>query len=152
MKAPFFNGAWHEAWDIANWTTDLGTTSHAWCSGPTALLPQKVLGLEPISAGWKLFSVRPEWCGLSWAKGDVNTPYGKIAVAWNRDSQGKLQLSFNVPVGCKALVEMQVSSSKDYTINGVPAQTCPGIGSFKAEKGKLLFDASPGKYRFQTVD
>jgi len=77
-KQDDFNGAWQE-----NWTTH-GSTSHAWCSGPTALLPEKVLGVEPILPGWKQFKVQPHLLDLEWAEGTVPTIAGDINVKVKR--------------------------------------------------------------------
>lgn len=106
MRSPLFNGAWFEAWNIADWKTDLGSTSHAWCSGPTALLPQKVLGVEPLEPGWRAFSVRPEPGDLEWAKGTVPSPYGAIRVEWKRLKGGAFQLDLNVPRGTSAEIAL----------------------------------------------
>ena len=54
MNRNDFNGAWFE-----NWIPKLGRSkSHAWCAGPTALLPEKVLGIEPILPGWEKFKIK----------------------------------------------------------------------------------------------
>ncbi|MDP2338769.1 MAG: family 78 glycoside hydrolase catalytic domain [Bacteroidota bacterium] len=147
MKAPFFNGAWHEAWDIANWTTDLGTTSHAWCSGPTALLPQKVLGVEPVSSGWKTFSVRPNPCDLKWAKGVVPSPFGDIVVEWKLDDNGVFKLYVLVPENTSAEISVQGTDPRKVKINDLPAGSCPGIKIAGIENGRIVFIAKPGAYQ-----
>jgi hypothetical protein len=144
MKAPYFNGAWHEAWDIANWTTDLGSTSHAWCSGPTALLPQKVLGIETTGAGWQTFSVKPNFCDLKWAKGIIPSPYGSITVEWKREINGSVNLYIKVPENTTAEISLPGTDPGKIMINGKKA----GINqSASVKDGKLAFKVSGGEYR-----
>ncbi|MEI6676951.1 MAG: alpha-L-rhamnosidase C-terminal domain-containing protein, partial [Mariniphaga sp.] len=147
MKSPFFNGAWHEAWDIEHWATDLGTTSHAWCSGPTALLPEKVLGLEPVTAGWQTFSVRPNPCDLKWAKGVVSSPFGPIVVEWKVKKDGVFKLYVVVPENTKAEIALPGSNPAKVKINDLPAVSCSGIKSGGIINGRAVFIASPGEYQ-----
>ncbi len=70
-----FNGAWFEGWN-----SEWGSTSHSWCAGPTALLPEKVLGVEPLLPGWEKFSIKPDLCDLKWAEGVIPTAAGDITV------------------------------------------------------------------------
>ena len=152
MKSRFFNGAWHEAWDIEHWTTDLGSTSHAWCSGPTALLPQKVLGIEPVAAGWQTFSVHPEFCDLKWARGGVTTPFGWIGVEWKKVTTTSFRFILNVPDNTNAEITLPSGELDKIKINGISAGSCPGVSTIHVTKGKILFKAAPGEYSIQSVD
>jgi hypothetical protein len=105
MKLASFNGGWQEGWNVEEWTDDIGSTSHAWCSGPTALLPQKVLGVEPAEPGWKVFRIEPHPGDLEWAKGTVASPAGSIQVSWTQ-KDGVFELSAEVPAGTKALITL----------------------------------------------
>jgi len=150
MKSPFFNGAWHECWDIANFKTDLMTTSHAWCSGPTALLPQKVLGVEPVSAGWQTFCVRPNSCDLKWAKGIVSSPFGPICVEWNTETKGVFKIFVTVPEGSNAEISVPGNDSKKVRINGLSVSANSGINIEKTENGRINFSAKSGEYHIET--
>jgi len=145
MRSPLFNGSWHEAWDIANWPGEVATSSHAWCSGPTALLPQKVLGVEPVADGWKTFSVKPNPCDLKWAKGIVPTAYGNIAVNWRKDEKGNFSLYVLVPEKTKAEIAIPATGPVKISING------KSLSSFKTEPGRVIFKASPGEYEIQSI-
>jgi hypothetical protein len=144
MKSPHFNGAWHEAWGIAGWTTDQGSTSHAWCSGPTALLPQKVLGVEPTGAGWQTFSVKPNFCDLRWAKGVVPSPFGPITVEWKHEINGTVNLYLKVPEYTTAEISLPGSDQGKIIINGKKAGINRGAS---VKDGKLIFKATGGEYR-----
>jgi alpha-L-rhamnosidase len=133
MKSSLFNGGWHENWDIANVPDDIMTTSHAWCSGPTALLPQKVLGVEPVSAGWKTFSVKPHPCDLKWAKGIVPTSFGSISVDWKVNEKGIFSMYVLVPENTAAEITVPSTDPQKVTVNGKP------INKFRNENGGNYF-------------
>ncbi len=152
MRSRLFNGAWHEAWDIEHFKTDLLSTSHAWCSGPTALLPQKVLGVEPASAGWRTFTVRPEPCDLEWARGIVPSPLGPIDIEWEHGKSGDFRLWVRVPQGSSAELFVPGTDPTRLTINSKPIDKCPGItaapDSAEGRKsGRIVLRAASGNYR-----
>ena len=152
LKAPFFNGAWHEAWDIVTWSSDLGTTSHAWCSGPTALLPQKVLGVEPISEGWKTFSVRPNPCDLKWAKGVVPSPFGSIVVEWKHEDNGAFKLYVRIPDNTSAEISVPGTELSKITINNQSISSNSAIKTAVVKDGRVVFKATPGEYQVLSLN
>lgn len=62
-------------------------------------LYRRVAGIEALEGGYKRFAIKPlPGGGLTYAKGEVMTPYGKIKSAWEiRD--GKFILDAEIPVG-----------------------------------------------------
>ncbi len=67
-------------------------------------LYRRVLGLEVSEGGWKEFCFSPLLGGnLSWAKGQVDTPYGLIEAGWEI-SGGKIKLKVKVPVSARCKV------------------------------------------------
>ncbi|MDP4282767.1 MAG: alpha-L-rhamnosidase C-terminal domain-containing protein, partial [Bacteroidota bacterium] len=145
MKLPLFNGGWHEAWDIGKWPNEIASTSHAWSSGPTALLPQKVLGVEPVSGGWKQFSVKPNPCDLKWAKGTVPTPFGAIRVEWNIDDKGAFDLYVKVPENTSAEIIVPGDNPEKIKVNGKHVYT------FTYQNGRISFQAGPGEYKIVAI-
>jgi alpha-L-rhamnosidase len=81
------------------WNT--GDLSHGWCSTPLVQMSERVLGVAPMSPGFKTINVRPQVCDLTWAKGIVPTPLGNVSVDW-RIADGKLMLDVTVPPGATA--------------------------------------------------
>ncbi|WP_203582407.1 alpha-L-rhamnosidase-related protein [Microbacterium hibisci] len=59
---------------------------HAWSAGPAAVLPQLVLGLAPLTDGWREFTVDPELGDLPWAGAVVPVPHGDIVVLADSES------------------------------------------------------------------
>lgn len=143
-KLDSFNGAWHEGWNLP-W----GSTSHAWSSGPTALLPQKVLGLEPTGYGWKTFVVRPLTGDLKWAKGTVATVAGDITAAWTKSAGTHFTLKLNVPEETLARVYLPTTDLKTVKING---KTLAEKTEIKAspESGKwVVLEIRSGTYQME---
>jgi len=143
MKLASFNGGWQEGWNVEEWTDDIGSTSHAWCSGPTALLSQKVLGVEPVSPGWKEFSIAPHPGDLKWAKGIIPSPVGNIPVSWTR-SEKIFELSAEVPPGTKAIIQIP---GKTILINGKKIAEFRGIEVLDGDTGRVKFRIGEGKYQ-----
>ncbi len=137
IKLKSFNGGWQEGWNVEEWTGDIGSTSHAWCSGPTALLPQKVLGAEPLAPGWKEFMISPNPGDLKWAKGLIPSPAGNIPVSWTIDGQ-KLQLNVEVPAGCRALISLP---AKNLRVNGQAVEGKSDDQGIWVSEGKYVVTA-----------
>ena len=129
-----FNGSWHEQW------TPGGSTSHAWCSGPTALLPRQILGIAPLLPGWKQFTVAPNLLSLDWAQAVVPTIAGDIRVKAAKtplpDGPTALSLDLTVPQNTVAQVHIPLTPAGRWILyaNGRP------IGG---EGWTLLTDSRP---------
>ena len=55
---------------------------HAWSSGPAALIPSELLGIRPISDGWKVFKIDPQVpLSMQPLKATIPTQYGDINVS-----------------------------------------------------------------------
>jgi alpha-L-rhamnosidase len=134
--------------------------AHGWASGPTSALSKYVLGVRPIQPGYKTWSIEPQPGDLSWAEGRVPTPYGPIAVAWQKTSQG-FRLEIDVPAGTNGTVGVPTSSSTDaVTDNGRPVQkdekmtaaASESEGSSGARPGyAYLADLGPGVHVIQVT-
>jgi alpha-L-rhamnosidase len=91
---------------------DRGDLSHAWQCTPTYQLSARVLGISPLSPGYKHIQIKPLTCDLTWAKGSVPTPLGDVKVRWER-SGGKFVLEATVPRGAIATINLPDGSSRD---------------------------------------
>ncbi|RAH58466.1 putative alpha-L-rhamnosidase C [Aspergillus piperis CBS 112811] len=77
---------------------------HAWSAGPTADLSRYVLGIQPVTPGFREWRVAPQTLGLDWARGEYPTPHGNIRVDWSFDGSGRFNIVVNAPVGTKGTV------------------------------------------------
>lgn len=69
-------------------------------------LYRRVLGIEATSGGYKTFRITPiPGGGLTWAKGHVDTPYGRIEVDWKMETN-TLTLQCVVPAGTVCILQM----------------------------------------------
>ncbi|RAL14294.1 putative alpha-L-rhamnosidase C [Aspergillus homomorphus CBS 101889] len=96
-------------WETMNMdgTPGLGSSTslcHAWGAGPTADLSRYVLGIQPVTPGFKEWKVAPQTLDLSWAAGDYPTPRGPISVDWFFDCSGRFQIAVRGPTGTKGTV------------------------------------------------
>jgi alpha-L-rhamnosidase len=85
--------------------TDKMISYNHYASGAVGdFLYRRVLGIEPTEAGYKSFKVEPVVGDeINHAKGSVGTPYGDIAVSWEKTSDG-YRMEIQVPVGTTATV------------------------------------------------
>jgi hypothetical protein len=94
--------------------------AHGWAAMPAVALSSQVLGIEPTTAGYSTWSIRPHPGGLEWAEGSAPTPAGEIAVRWNHargKSQFKLHLS--APKGTLGQVALPTfGNGVHVTVNG----------------------------------
>ena len=71
---------------------------HGWSAGPAALLPQYVLGVTAMEAGYKKVSIAPNLGDLEFAEGTVTTPLGLIYVKATKDG-----VEYTVPDGIEVV-------------------------------------------------
>ncbi len=89
-------GAAVEAGATSMWETGLGAADfagagslcHGWSSLPAYYFRGWVLGIRPLDAGFRRFTVAPYPGRLSEASGETMTPAGPIAVQWRRTPEG----------------------------------------------------------------
>jgi len=97
---------------------------HAWGANPVYLFGKYLLGVKPLSPGYKSYLVEPSLAGLQWIKGKVPTPDGNIEVYADKkimkvktvEGTGILRLhSKRIPVAGKG-VEVKKIGSDYYEI------------------------------------
>jgi hypothetical protein len=72
---------------------------HGWAGGPTAWLSRNVLGIEPAAPGFAKLRVTPRLGGLEWAEGSYPTPKGIIRVRHEKQADGTVKSTINLPPG-----------------------------------------------------
>ncbi|KAE8152395.1 putative alpha-L-rhamnosidase C [Aspergillus avenaceus] len=93
----------------ADGTPGLGASTslcHAWGAGPTADLSRYVLGIQPVTPGFKEWRVAPQTLGLDWAEGRYPTPHGEVSVDWAFDCNGRFRIAVTAPAGTKGTVHL----------------------------------------------
>lgn len=63
---------------------------HGWSSAPVYEISRMILGVFPSENGYRDIKINPTpIMGVTWAEGDVPTPYGILHVEWKLDKDGK---------------------------------------------------------------
>lgn len=82
---------------LPNWTR---SAAHAWSASPAIYLQREILGIRPLEAGYRRFTIAPHLCGLAEASGAVCTPYGPILVHVRRAADGTQEITQRAPAEC----------------------------------------------------
>jgi hypothetical protein len=100
---------------------------HGWSSGPTAWLMEQVLGIQPVAGGFARVTIRPDLCGLEWARGTEPCPQGVVKVDYQHTGSD-FKARIEVPEGVVAQVSMPVSRGEGSVeidgraVSGVPVE------------------------------
>jgi hypothetical protein len=123
-----------------------GDYSHGWIASPSYQMPSKILGVRPTAPGFKTLVIRPETCGLSWAKGTVPTPEGKVDVSW-KSEEGKFTLDVTIPSATIARIEVPGKRAQAH------CQTSGDSGpkTLGTENGRSLYEVGSGSYCFTSL-
>ncbi|MBI3921497.1 MAG: family 78 glycoside hydrolase catalytic domain [Armatimonadetes bacterium] len=81
-----------------------GSLCHGYSCAPIDFLQRYLLGIRPLEPGFATFTLKPQPLGVLWAKGEVPTPHGCIAIEWYADDEGTLLASVEIPQGTAAVL------------------------------------------------
>ena len=95
------------------------TACHRWSAGIGSVLSRYLLGVKALEAGFHKVAVIPHCGDVAWAKGEVDTRYGKIKVAWER-GEGFFREEITVPPECSVVLGIPKPFGKVY-VNNEPA-------------------------------
>lgn len=82
---------------------DAGSLCHGWSAVPVYYYGAMVLGIKPLTPGFKTFEVSPYPANLFEASGSVPTPSGPIRIAWKRNAKG-IEIESSGPKDLKPFV------------------------------------------------
>ncbi|KFZ02232.1 hypothetical protein V500_00340 [Pseudogymnoascus sp. VKM F-4518 (FW-2643)] len=90
------------------------SATHGWSTGIVPLMSNYVLGIIPTAPAFTKWTVKPMLVGgITWAKGQVDTPHGPLVVDWTTENtKTQIQITVTVPKGTKGTVSVPVSSEK----------------------------------------
>lgn len=92
---------------------------------------------------------------LDWVKASVETPNGRLAVAWDRDGDQNYRLSTEIPWNTSATIRLPDAadasvSESGTTLNGSTDEPL-GVHTITREDGDLVLDVGSGTYEFEVV-
>jgi len=128
---------------------------HAWASGPAAVLPAEILGIQPLADGWKRFRVAPHLGALAWAAATVPAGAQAIEVEARRTPDG-LSVNVQCPPGLSAEVDFPATS--ELRANGTviwsggraAAKLPPGMQRVADSGSTLSVEIDAGTWSFST--
>jgi alpha-L-rhamnosidase len=110
---------------------DFVSLAHAWASGPASWLHEEVLGIKPLSAGFRTILIRPDLAGLEFASGTQPTPNGAVSV--DIHAGGHL-VKLDLPSSADAFVSLPTLTANPVVlVNGVPT-----VGTLSEGKARAI--------------
>lgn len=94
--------------------TDMMISYNHYASGAVGdFLYRRVAGIEMLKPGYRKFRVCPVLHeSLAWAKGSVETPYGRIVSEWHIEEK-QFTISVEVPMGTTCLLQLPDGSEQE---------------------------------------
>lgn len=77
---------------------------HAWGALALYELPAVVLGVHPAKPAYEAIEVSPVMESFDWARGEVITPKGVVAVSWEKRENGTTDLQVDGPEGVEIYI------------------------------------------------
>lgn len=127
-----------EAWDPSlkpnlDW-------NHAWGAAPSNLIARKLMGIEPLEAGFKRFRVKPQTASLEKARIKMPTPKGPVLLEIQGKDGETWQASLTVPAGTGA--EFHVPFAGEVSVEG-PGEAKP----LREEDGRRVLGLKEGSWK-----
>lgn len=110
--------------------------SHGWSTTPVSALSGYVLGVQPASAGFAAWSVKPHPGDLAYAQGSVPTPHGAIGVDWAGESGvHQFSMEVNAPSGTTGTVAVPTYGATGPVVVEVNGHIVWNSGTFTGTAG-----------------
>ena len=77
---------------------------HGWSSGPVPFLTEQVLGIRVSGEGGSVVTIEPHLGELTFARGSIATPLGKLTVE-HKQENGKILTTYQAPAGMKVILK-----------------------------------------------
>ncbi|NRG43065.1 hypothetical protein HRK28_19330 [Rathayibacter sp. VKM Ac-2835] len=139
-------------WELLNidGTPGFGSTTslaHGWACAPTVALSASVLGVTPTSTAFRTWRIAPQTGSLTWARGQVPTPFGAIEASWHRDESG-LTVDVVAPAGTGGTITVPSPSGALAHLRGltVDGDTVEHTGTATRGTSSVTFEVTAGRY------
>ena len=97
------SSTWWEVIDGIRYGAGSGSLCHGWSAAPAFYDSSYILGITPLTPGYRTFRFSPYSGGMDHASGTVATPHGTITVSWRKTAEG-LKAELTLPAGCEAVL------------------------------------------------
>jgi alpha-L-rhamnosidase len=122
--------------------------AHGWAAMPAVALSSQVLGIQPTTAGYSTWSIRPHPGRLDWAEGSTPTPTGEIDVRWDHPrGTSRFKLHLSAPRGTIGQVAVPTFGEHvQVVVNETLVWNGRAVKGFRVHKdgSYLILDRLPG--------
>ena len=132
-----------EAWDT-RYKSNNGW-SHAWSASPAHIIPRKIMGIEPLAAGYEKIRIAPQPGDIAEAECKLPTIKGPVFVQFSQKST-----MFNVNIEIPTNTTAQFVIPKPFALGKVIVdgmQVAP-----KYDEGVFSIDFGSGQHSVQVID
>lgn len=110
-----------------------------------------LVGIQPTSPAYRTLRVKPYLVGdLTYVRGSLSTPYGRVSSSWTRSSEATT-LDVTVPVGTRAAVFVPATSAAAVTEGGQALEDAPGVRVVGMQGSYLEVSVGSGSYAFRST-
>ena len=85
--------------------------NHAWGAVPANVIPRKLMGVEPLTAGFGLIRIKPQVGSLEWTKATIPTIRGDVKMEIE-NKQDQYTLHVEIPANMKADIYLPAPNGK----------------------------------------
>jgi alpha-L-rhamnosidase len=118
--------------------------AHGWSATPVSALSGYVLGIQPATAGYATWTVKPNPGDVSWSEGSVPTPHGAISVDWaGKSGVGQFSMRVTAPSGTSGTIAVPTFGASNPVVE-VNGRSVWSGGTFSAAAGITGAYASGG--------
>ncbi len=140
QRNPLYTGAF---WEFKNSTGTVNrataSLAHGWAASPSVQLTEQLLGVKPVGAGYRTWSIAPNPGTVRSAAGAVPTAYGTIKTQWTNDPHsGRFTLTVQAPPNTSGTITVPVGRGSVVTVNG---------RNLKSSNGSTTLTVPGGTYR-----
>jgi hypothetical protein len=129
-----------EAWD--NKYKPNQDWNHIWGAVPANAIPRKLMGIEPLEAGFRRIRIKPQPSSLAHAEITVPTIRGSVKVSFVNTPDSKFEMEIEIPANTVAEVWLPLLNRKQRLMMDGVAQKGTVDGSF------VKLQTGSGKHRF----
>jgi alpha-L-rhamnosidase len=113
------------------------------------------INLDEEHPGYKHFTIHPRpGGGLTWARGEFDSPYGKIVSRWERQDPNDLHglvLEIVVPPNTSATLYVPATADDTVLESDQPADQAAGVQFIRQESAERVYLVGAGRYNFRVV-
>jgi hypothetical protein len=144
QQNPLYTGAF---WEFKNSTGGVNrataSLAHGWAASPSVQLTEQLLGVKPVGAGYRTWSIAPNPGTVRSAAGAVPTAFGTIRTQWTNDPRsGRFTLTVQAPAGTSGTITLPAGHGSVVTVNGAEAKSIGDSATLTVPAGSYRITVS----------